>query len=69
MHDTRSGSGRCGGRREVPLGDDAIVGLRDRRLHFEFYHLSEANCNPNKIARYMMKKLRVYATQYNLIEV
>ena len=57
---------------EVPLGDDAIVDaivpLPERRLHFEFHHLSGANCNPNKIATYMMRKLRVYATQYNLIE-
>ena len=40
----------------------------ERRLHFEFHHLSGAHCTPNKMAKYMMKKLRVYAIQYNLIE-
>ncbi|MEU4566312.1 hypothetical protein [Micromonospora sp. NPDC023956] len=57
---------------EVPLGGDAIVDaivpVDNRRLHLEFHHLSSAHCTPNKIASYMMKKLRVYATQYNLIE-
>ncbi|MFJ6670822.1 hypothetical protein ACIQMJ_06895 [Actinosynnema sp. NPDC091369] len=56
---------------EVPLGGDAIVDAivsADRRLHLEFHHLSGRNCSPNKIATYIMKKMRVYATQYNLIE-
>jgi hypothetical protein len=57
---------------ELPLGADAIVDavvpVGDRRLHLEFHHLSGPNCTPNKMASYMMKKLRVYATQYNLIE-
>jgi hypothetical protein len=57
---------------EVPLGDDAVVDAivpaSERRLHFEFHHLSGPNCTPNKMASYMMRKLRVYATQYNLIE-
>lgn len=56
---------------EIPLGDDAIVDAivpLDRRLFFEFHHLSNAHCSPNKIATYIMKKLRVYATAYNLIE-
>lgn len=56
---------------EKSLGGDAIVDAvvptTDRRVHLEFHHLSGANCNPNKIATYMMKKLRVYATQYNLV--
>jgi hypothetical protein len=47
---------------------DAIVPVSDKRLYFEFHHLSAANCKPNKMASYMMKKLRIYATQYNLIE-
>lgn len=57
---------------EVPLGGDAIVDAvvpaGDRRYHMEFHHLSGAQCTPNKISTYMMKKLRVYATQYNLID-
>lgn len=57
---------------ETPLGGDAIVDAivpaGNRRLHLEFHHLSAANCSPNKIASYMMKKIRVYATQYNLID-
>lgn len=57
---------------ELPLGGDAIVDAvvpaGDRRLHVEFHHLSGPNCTPNRMASYMMKKLRVYATQYNLIE-
>jgi len=57
---------------EIPLGEDAVVDaivpLSDRRLHFEFHHVSGAKCNPNTMARYMMRKLRVYATQYNLID-
>ena len=57
---------------EIALGEDAIVDAivptSDRRVHLEFHHLSAANCNPNKIATYIMKKMRVYATQYNLID-
>jgi len=57
---------------EVPLGGDAVVDAivpaSERRLHFEFHHLSGANCTPNRMASYMMKKLRVYAIQYNLID-
>jgi hypothetical protein len=56
---------------EISLGDDAIVDAivpASRRLHFEFHHLSNAHCTPNKIATYIMKKLRVYATEYNLIQ-
>ena len=57
---------------EVGLGGDAIadavVALDNQRIHFEFHHVSGPNCSPNKIAEYIMKKLRVYATQYNLID-
>jgi hypothetical protein len=57
---------------EKPLGGDAIVDAivptADRRVHLELHHLSASECSPNKIATYMMKKLRIYAYQYNLIE-
>jgi hypothetical protein len=57
---------------ELPLGGDAIVDAvvptSDRRFYFEFHHVSGANCSPNTIAKYLMKKLRVYAVQYNLID-
>lgn len=57
---------------EVPLGGDAIadavVPIAGKRLHLEFHHLSGEHCSANRIADYMMRKLRVYATQYNLIE-
>jgi hypothetical protein len=57
---------------EVPLGADAIVDaivpVNDRRIYMEFHHLSGAHCTPNAMAGYMMRKLRVYAVQYNLIE-
>lgn len=57
---------------EKPLGGDAIVDaivpMVGRRAHIEFHHLSEKHCNPNSIATYIMKKLRTYATQYNLID-
>lgn len=56
---------------EVSLGGDAIADAivpADVRLHFEFHHLSSTHCKPNKIATYIMKKLRVYATEYNLIQ-
>jgi len=61
-----------GVRYEVSLGGDAIadavVPAAEREFHFEFHHISGEACSPNKIATYIMKKLRVYATQYNLIE-
>lgn len=47
---------------------DAIVPVSGERLFFEFHHLSAKNCNPNSISRYIMGKLRVYATTYNLIQ-
>lgn len=57
---------------ELGLGGDAIVDAiapaGDRRVHLEFNHVSQKNVSPNEIAKYIMKKLRVYATQYNLIE-
>lgn len=57
---------------EVGLGGDAIadavVPAANRRIYMEFHHVSGRHCSPNKIADYMMRKLRVYATQYNLIE-
>ncbi len=57
---------------ERPLGGDAIVDAivptRDRRVHLEFHHLSADECSPNKIATYIMKKLRIYSYQYNLID-
>lgn len=57
---------------EVPLGGDAIVDAivpaGDRRLYLEFNHVSQKQISPNVIAKYIMKKLRVYATQYNLID-
>ena len=57
---------------EKPLGGDAIVDAivpaNGRRVHLEFHHLSGSECSPNKIATYMMKKLRIYAYQYNLID-
>lgn len=57
---------------ERPLGADAIVDAivptKDRRVHLEFHHLSKKECSPNTIATYMMKKLRIYSYQYNLID-
>jgi hypothetical protein len=57
---------------EKPLGADAIVDAivpsSDRRVHLEFHHMSANECSPNKIATYIMKKLRIYAYQYNLID-
>lgn len=57
---------------ELPLGGDAIVDavvpMNDRRVHFEFHHLSKPSCTPNKIASYIMGKLQVYAYQFNLVE-
>lgn len=47
---------------------DAIVPLKGRRIHLELHHISEAHCSPNRISAYIMKKLKVYAIQYNLVE-
>lgn len=57
---------------EVNLGGDAIADAvvplaESRTIHLEFNHVSGTRVNSNVIAAYIMRKLRVYATQYNLI--